>query len=31
MMHINHDSKDASHELAGERGSFNNWDESKLR
>jgi len=29
MMHINHDSKDASHELAGERGSFNNWDESK--
>ncbi|MBP1922271.1 ribonucleotide reductase alpha subunit [Halorubrum alkaliphilum] len=29
MTHINHESKLASHELAEERGTFNDWDESK--
>jgi len=29
MMHINHESKWASHELAEERGSFDEWDKSK--
>ncbi|MFD1525175.1 adenosylcobalamin-dependent ribonucleoside-diphosphate reductase [Halolamina salina] len=29
MTHINHGSKDASHELAQERGVFSDWDESK--
>ena len=29
MTHINHESKWASHELAEERGSFNDWPESK--
>ncbi|WP_253737972.1 adenosylcobalamin-dependent ribonucleoside-diphosphate reductase [Halohasta salina] len=29
MTHINHESKWASHELATERGTFNDWDESK--
>ncbi|QZX98484.1 adenosylcobalamin-dependent ribonucleoside-diphosphate reductase [Halobaculum rubrum] len=29
MTHINHGSKAASHDLAEERGSFNDWDESK--
>ncbi|MFB6205246.1 MAG: LAGLIDADG family homing endonuclease, partial [Haloglomus sp.] len=29
MMKINHDSKWASHELAQERGSFDEWDKSK--
>jgi len=29
MMHINHGSKTASHELAGERGSFDEWEKSK--
>src|SRR6056297_2315422 len=29
MTHINHESKWASHELAEERGSFNDWTESK--
>jgi ribonucleoside-diphosphate reductase alpha chain len=29
MQHINHGSKWASHELAGERGSFEEWDKSK--
>jgi len=29
MMHINHESKRVSHNLAAERGSFNQWDESK--
>ncbi|GAA0646863.1 adenosylcobalamin-dependent ribonucleoside-diphosphate reductase [Salarchaeum japonicum] len=29
MTHINHGSKDASHELAKERGSFDEWDKSK--
>lgn len=29
MRHINHNSKQKSHELAQERGSFNNWDDSK--
>ncbi|MEZ3116036.1 adenosylcobalamin-dependent ribonucleoside-diphosphate reductase [Halobaculum sp. MBLA0147] len=29
MTHINHESKTASHELAEERGSFDEWDDSK--
>ncbi|GGL26559.1 ribonucleoside-diphosphate reductase, adenosylcobalamin-dependent [Halarchaeum grantii] len=29
MQHINHGSKTASHELAEERGSFDEWDKSK--
>ncbi|PCR91123.1 adenosylcobalamin-dependent ribonucleoside-diphosphate reductase [Natrinema ejinorense] len=29
MTHINHGAKAKSHELAQERGSFNDWDESK--
>ncbi|MCU4751506.1 ribonucleoside-diphosphate reductase [Halobacteria archaeon AArc-curdl1] len=29
MTHINHGAKATSHELATERGSFNDWDESK--
>ncbi|QCW02651.1 adenosylcobalamin-dependent ribonucleoside-diphosphate reductase [Natrinema pallidum] len=29
MTHINHGAKAKSHELAEERGSFNDWDESK--
>ena len=29
MTHINHGSKWASHELAEQRGSFNDWDDSK--
>ncbi|WP_423744126.1 adenosylcobalamin-dependent ribonucleoside-diphosphate reductase (plasmid) [Haladaptatus sp. SPP-AMP-3] len=29
MTHINHESKWASHELAEERGSFNDWEDSK--
>ena len=29
MTHINHESKLASHELAGERGTFNDWEDSK--
>jgi ribonucleoside-diphosphate reductase alpha chain len=29
MTHINHESKWASHELAQERGSFDDWDDSK--
>ncbi|ELZ55104.1 MULTISPECIES: adenosylcobalamin-dependent ribonucleoside-diphosphate reductase [Halorubrum] len=29
MTHINHESKLASHELAEERGTFNDWDDSK--
>ncbi|WP_458188081.1 adenosylcobalamin-dependent ribonucleoside-diphosphate reductase [Haladaptatus sp. NG-WS-4] len=29
MTHINHESKWTSHELAEERGSFNDWDDSK--
>ncbi|QDX40600.1 adenosylcobalamin-dependent ribonucleoside-diphosphate reductase [Salarchaeum sp. JOR-1] len=29
MTHINHESKDASHELATERGSFDEWNNSK--
>ncbi|GAD52824.1 LOW QUALITY PROTEIN: ribonucleotide reductase of class II [Halarchaeum acidiphilum MH1-52-1] len=29
MQHINHGSKSASHELAEERGSFDEWDNSK--
>jgi len=29
MRHINHESKQVSHDLADERGSFTNWDESK--
>src|SRR6056297_2062966 len=29
MRHINHGSKSASHELAEERGSFDEWDKSK--
>jgi ribonucleoside-diphosphate reductase alpha chain len=29
MQHINHESKWASHELADERGSFEDWDDSK--
>ncbi|WP_227353676.1 adenosylcobalamin-dependent ribonucleoside-diphosphate reductase [Haladaptatus salinisoli] len=29
MTHINHESKWASHELAEERGSFNDWSDSK--
>jgi ribonucleoside-diphosphate reductase alpha chain len=29
MTHINHESKWASHELAAERGSFEDWDDSK--
>ncbi|MFC5366825.1 adenosylcobalamin-dependent ribonucleoside-diphosphate reductase [Salinirubrum litoreum] len=29
MTHINHESKWASHELAAERGSFDDWDDSK--
>ncbi|WP_336325280.1 adenosylcobalamin-dependent ribonucleoside-diphosphate reductase [Halovenus sp. HT40] len=29
MTHINHESKQASHELAKERGSFGEWDKSK--
>ncbi|QLD84776.1 adenosylcobalamin-dependent ribonucleoside-diphosphate reductase [Natronomonas halophila] len=29
MRHINHGSKSASHELAKERGSFDEWDKSK--
>ncbi|MGZ0746477.1 adenosylcobalamin-dependent ribonucleoside-diphosphate reductase [Haloparvum sp. AD34] len=29
MTHINHRSKDASHELAQERGTFNDWADSK--
>ncbi|ADJ14158.1 adenosylcobalamin-dependent ribonucleoside-diphosphate reductase [Halalkalicoccus jeotgali] len=29
MTHINHGSKRASHELAGERGSFEDWSDSK--
>ena len=29
MTHINHESKWTSHELAAERGVFNDWDESK--
>ncbi|WP_050033652.1 intein-containing adenosylcobalamin-dependent ribonucleoside-diphosphate reductase [Halorubrum halophilum] len=29
MTHINHASKQTSHELATERGTFNDWDESK--
>jgi ribonucleoside-diphosphate reductase alpha chain len=29
MKHINHESKWASHELAAERGSFDDWDDSK--
>jgi ribonucleoside-diphosphate reductase alpha chain len=29
MIHINHESKQASHELAKERGSFGEWDKSK--
>ncbi|MFB6155140.1 MAG: adenosylcobalamin-dependent ribonucleoside-diphosphate reductase, partial [Haloferacaceae archaeon] len=29
MRHINHGSKWASHELAGERGSFTDWEDSK--
>ena len=29
MTHINHESKWASHELAEERGTFNDWNESK--
>ncbi|MFT4958302.1 MAG: ribonucleotide reductase alpha subunit, partial [Halobacteriales archaeon] len=31
MRHINHRSKWASHELAQDRGSFDDWDESKYR
>ncbi|WP_266078540.1 adenosylcobalamin-dependent ribonucleoside-diphosphate reductase [Haladaptatus caseinilyticus] len=30
MTHINHESKWASHELAEERGSFNDWTDSKF-
>ncbi|WP_053947032.1 adenosylcobalamin-dependent ribonucleoside-diphosphate reductase [Halolamina sediminis] len=30
MTHINHGSKDASHELAQERGTFADWDDSKF-
>lgn len=30
MTHINHGSKDASHELAEERGSFADWSDSKF-
>ena len=30
MMHINHESKWASHELAKERGTFGEWDNSKF-
>ncbi|GAB6880450.1 adenosylcobalamin-dependent ribonucleoside-diphosphate reductase [Halorubrum gandharaense] len=29
MTHINHGSKDTSHELATERGTFNDWEDSK--
>ncbi|MCL9816587.1 adenosylcobalamin-dependent ribonucleoside-diphosphate reductase [Natronocalculus amylovorans] len=29
MTHINHESKWTSHELAADRGTFNDWDESK--
>jgi len=29
MRHINHNSKKKSHELAKQRGSFNNWEDSK--
>ncbi|MFD1687331.1 adenosylcobalamin-dependent ribonucleoside-diphosphate reductase [Halobellus litoreus] len=29
MTHINHESKWTSHELADERGAFNDWDDSK--
>jgi len=29
MTHINHESKQTSHELATERGTFNDWEESK--
>ncbi|GGL51633.1 adenosylcobalamin-dependent ribonucleoside-diphosphate reductase [Halocalculus aciditolerans] len=29
MVHINHGSKDASHDLAEERGSFDDWGDSK--
>ncbi|PSP95384.1 hypothetical protein BRC78_00745 [Halobacteriales archaeon QH_8_68_33] len=30
MRHINHGSKRASHELAGERGTFGEWEQSKF-